>query len=139
MWMRRFIDPQKIDVQDLAAERMHLDIAQQHLLRRSVELHRQDRGVECLVLECMLKRVVIELDGLGCPCPSVHDARRTAGPAQAAVRAAALGGSREGGEFVCHAWDSFVCGLRLEHFSAHPSSAVATIRRLKRLSWPKLT
>src|SRR5205807_7141603 len=87
-------------------ERMHLDVAQEHLLRRSIELHRQDRGMERLVLERMLKGIVVELDGLWRSGASIHDARRTPGPAQAAARAATLGGSREGGEFIGH-------GLRL--------------------------
>ena len=34
------VDALEVDVQDFVAERVHLHVAQQHALRRAVELHR---------------------------------------------------------------------------------------------------
>ncbi len=47
MWILRvLVDALEVDVQHLVAERMHLHVAQQHALRRTVELHGQDRRMK---------------------------------------------------------------------------------------------
>src|SRR5208283_2933512 len=117
----------KIDVQHLLPERMHLHVAQQHLQRIRADLHRQDRGMEGLVLEGVDERIVIELDGLRLGRAAVDDPRRAPRTAQAPARAPALDAAREGGEFLVHG-NSSVCGLPALPRAAARSSAVATPR-----------
>ena len=96
------VDALEVDVKDLVAKRVHLDIAQQHLGRAAVELHRQDRRVEGLVAKRVEERVVVELDWLGLAGAAVDDARRLAGAAHAAARSAALRHARKCREFELH-------------------------------------
>ena len=96
------VDALEVDVEDLVAKRVHLDIAQQHLGRAAVELHRQDRRVKGLVAKRVEERVVVELDRLGLAGAAIDDARRLAGAAHAAARSAALRRARKCGEFELH-------------------------------------
>ena len=105
------VDALEIDVQDLVLERMHLHVAQQHLRRGAVELHREDRRVERFVAQRVEQRVVVELDRLRRGRAAVDDAGRPARAAQAAARAATFGGAGKGGEFECHGATPDVCGL----------------------------
>jgi hypothetical protein len=63
---------------------VHLNVAQEHLLRLVAELHRQDRGVEPLALERVQQRVVVELDLGRLAGPAVDDPGGLAAAAQAA-------------------------------------------------------
>ena len=83
------VDALEVDVQDLVLERMHLHVAQQHLRRRAVELHRQDRRVERLVAQRVEQRVVVELDRL-------RARRRRRRRCRAPCPRGACGGSRRG-------------------------------------------
>ena len=99
------VDALEVDVQDFLLERVHLHVAQQHLLRRAVELHGEDRSVKGLVLERVDQGVVVELDRLRLAAAAIDDARRAAGAAQAPVGAAPMvaRAARESREFLLHA------------------------------------
>ena len=105
------VDALEVDVQDLVLERVHLHVAQEHLRRAVAELHRQDRRVERLVAQRVKERVVVEFDRLRRAGASVHDARRLAGAAHPAARAATFLRARVCGEFELHGATPDVCGL----------------------------
>jgi hypothetical protein len=112
------------------AVRVHLHVAQEHLLRLAVELHRQDRRVERLVLERVHQRVVVELDLGRLAGPAVDDPGGLAAAAQAARGASPFASrAREGGEFdLGHRCDSF-------EVSAASGGGRAPCRRPRVASW----
>src|SRR5438876_2433278 len=113
-------------MQHLLAERMHLHVSQQYILRLGAEFHRQDRRMERLVLESVHERIVVKLDRLRLRGAAVDDARRAARAAQPAARAATLDASRKGGEFVMHRATPLSAAFRSFGPQAPRSSAVAT-------------
>src|SRR6185295_7854196 len=94
----------EIDMQDRGAPRVHLDVAQQHLLLLARQIQRQDRGVKRLVLEVQGQFLVVDLDGLRRPAASVEDARHALLVTQAAARTFALRGAQCCIHFDCHVW-----------------------------------
>ncbi len=99
--LARRIDPLKIDVQHLVAERVHLHVAEQYLRARAIDFHRQDRRVERFGAQRVDQRVVVELDHGGLP-GAVDDAGHLVGFAQAAARSGPLQRALESDEF--HGW-----------------------------------
>ena len=83
-------DALEIDVLDLHPERVHVDCPQQHLLLRALEIERQHGGVESLLAQLVVQRVMIELDDHRRLIAPVDDAGGLAFTAQAAARSGAL-------------------------------------------------
>ena len=94
----RGIDALEVDVQHDRPERMHLVVAQQHLLGLAGELHVEQRRVERFLLQREEEGVVVELDD-GRRAGSVDDARDLLRIAQAAARSGPLLRALESGEF----------------------------------------
>jgi len=92
------VDALEVDVHHLLLPRMHLEVAQQHLLRVAPELHLEDRRMEGLLLQRMEQRVVIDLDRARL-ARAIDDARHLAGIAQAAARSGPLQCALESDEF----------------------------------------
>jgi len=92
------VDALEVDVQHDRAERVHLVVAQQHLLALAAQLHLEDGGVEGFLLQRKEEGVVIELDHGG-RAGTVDDAGHLVRIAQAAARSGALQLALVGDEF----------------------------------------
>ena len=79
----------EVDVLHLLAERVHLEVAQQHGLFFSIQFQRQNGSVERFVAQCVIQGVVIEFDH-GSFARTVNDAGNTICFAQTAARTRSL-------------------------------------------------
>ena len=86
---RGLVDALEVDVQDDLLPRVHLVVAQQHLLHVARQFHVEDRRMEGFLLQRVEQRVVVQLDH-GRRAGPVDDAGHLGGGAQAAARSGPL-------------------------------------------------
>src|SRR4051794_22764700 len=96
------IDALEVDVQHQRPERMHLHIAQQHLLFRALVRHIEYRRMKRFELQVPVQRMMIHFDRLRRFIRAIDDARHLARAAQTAARTRALRCTRKRRKFNFH-------------------------------------
>ena len=95
---RGLVDALEVHVHDHGLVGVHLEVAQQHLVRLAGQVHLEDGRVEGFLLQREEQGVVIEFDH-GRRAGTVDDAGHLGGVAQAAARSGPLLRTRISGEF----------------------------------------
>ena len=78
---------------------MHLEVAKNDELFRTVKFHRQDRSVELFLAQSVKDRIVFELDRRSGFLAAVKNARQLVRTAQTAARTRTLRFARGGDDF----------------------------------------
>jgi hypothetical protein len=89
-------------VQDQGLVGVHLHVAQQRHFGHTADFQVEHGGMEGLLAQRMVQRVVVQLDGERFLAAAVHDARHKAGVTQAAARTRALHVTLLGDNFDFH-------------------------------------